>query len=156
MGGSPAILVLSFRLAGNWYGVKASDVDEVLPLIEMRRPPKSPDYLAGLITFRGDIAPVVDLAMLLHDQPAKKVLSTRILLTPGIDGDHRKRLGLMVERLTESVRVAVEEVKPPVVDLKEAPYLDGLAPGPYGMIQLIDPRKVLPAEVEALFYPGED
>ena len=53
---------------------------EVVPLLALRRGPQSPHGVAGIIVYRGQPVPVLDLCELTLGRPARAHLSTRILL----------------------------------------------------------------------------
>src|SRR4051812_48300191 len=56
-----AMLVLTFRVAEAPFAVAVARVVEVVPRVALRAMPHSPDYLAGLLHYRGKAVPVVDL-----------------------------------------------------------------------------------------------
>ncbi len=48
---------LSFKLANKVFAVNLSHVKDVLQLSKITKIPKSPDYLLGIISLRGDALP---------------------------------------------------------------------------------------------------
>jgi purine-binding chemotaxis protein CheW len=49
------------RLAGGRYALLATDVAEVVPIPTLTRLPRSPEWVAGAVNWRGHVLPVVDL-----------------------------------------------------------------------------------------------
>ena len=58
---SSAIPYLSFQLNQDLYAYKISDVVEVIDLQKITVIPKTPPYIMGVINFRGDILPLIDI-----------------------------------------------------------------------------------------------
>ncbi len=57
---------LSFRLKDELYAIDVSHVIEVLEQQKTTEVPDSPDFIDGVINFRGDIVPVINLYKKLH------------------------------------------------------------------------------------------
>ena len=93
------MLVLQFEQGGYRFALDVRDVIEVLPLVELHRPPDAPRGLAGLFEFRGTPVTAIDFAELTSGQPAARRLSTRIIVIrePGKTTGGRL-LGLIAER----------------------------------------------------------
>jgi purine-binding chemotaxis protein CheW len=90
------IAVLS---AGASYGLEMSSVQEVVPVRPLTRVFHAPKELCGVMSLRGDVLPVVDLAQLLGGAATPSGLeSTRIVVLRETTGKKR-RLGLLVESL---------------------------------------------------------
>ena len=53
--------VLVFRLGREYYGINIMDIQSIIPLLEVTRVPRTPDYVAGIISLRGIIYPILDL-----------------------------------------------------------------------------------------------
>ena len=65
------MLLLTFRAGESLYAVDARQVVEVLPRVGLRAIPHSPEYLVGLLSYRGQVVPVVDFNTLIgHIDPA--------------------------------------------------------------------------------------
>lgn len=99
------MLYLAFRIGQSLCAVDARQIVEILPPLQMGTLPDSAG-MAGAVNYRGTLLPVVDLACLATGQ-ATQLRSSRILVvqTPqGVD----KRLGVLVEGATRTVRLAAE------------------------------------------------
>jgi chemotaxis-related protein WspB len=139
------MLVLTFRIAEVPYGVAVKRVVEVVPRVALRAIPHAPDYLAGLLRYRGGAVPVVDLGLLLGDSACRDRLDTRIVLVDGglHGGSQTGFLGLIAERV-DDVR-AVDESKRTVAGLEigQAPYLGAVFETDEGLLQLLEPNRIL-------------
>lgn len=67
------MLLLVFQVAGESYAVEANRVIEVVPRVDLRRLPHAPAALAGLLRYRGQVVPVIDLGVFLAGIPALRV-----------------------------------------------------------------------------------
>ena len=95
-------MVLTFRVADDAYAIDARRIVEVVPRVDLRSVPHAPDYFVGLFHYRGSIAPVVDMGLLMGAAACRDSLSTRIILVdvPGRDGT-RMLLGLLAEHVDD-------------------------------------------------------
>ena len=74
------MLILTFLAAGNRYAVNVTRVVEIVPRVGLRVMPHAPGFLAGFLGYRGQVVPVIDLGLLLGQDPCPDRLSTRIIL----------------------------------------------------------------------------
>jgi chemotaxis-related protein WspB len=150
------MLYLLFEIGSDRYCLDASCVVEVTPLVSFKKLPHAPAYVAGLINYRGTVAPVIDLSALLGNNPSRPLFSTRIILVDfaGADGGHHV-LGLLAEKVTETITAREEEFQPPGIAVEGARFLGRVVSDERGMIQRVETEEILPASVqEYLFAPG--
>jgi len=147
------MLFLVFQLGPDRYALEAKRVAEVLPLVDIKNIPHAPNGIAGVFNYRGTPVPVIDLAQLTLGQPARRCLSTRIVLVHDMSGWGEQRvLGLMAEHATETVRRDPADFVPSGVANGAAPYLGPIASDARGLMQWIEMDRLLPASVkDALF-----
>jgi len=131
------MLMLLFHAGDNLYALDSSQVVEVIPMVVLRKIHHVPDYVAGVFNYRGTIVPVIDLCHLIQGTPCHSRFSTRIIIVKYItkDGGHR-RLGLMAERVTETLKRPDLEPKNAHI-MNDVPYLGEMFMDDLGMIQLI-------------------
>lgn len=152
--GAHESLFLLFRLGDDSYALDVRRIVEVLPLVQLKRIPKAPIGIAGVIDYRGVPVPVVDLCELTLGRTATARLSSRLVLVHyGAEAPGERRiLGLLVERATGALRRDPASFVPAGVASKAAPFLGSVSPGGDGLIQLIQVDNLLPAAVkDALF-----
>jgi chemotaxis-related protein WspB len=136
------VLFLLVQIARQRYALEAGGIDEVLPLVEVRRVPHAPAALAGMFEFRGAPVPLVDLAMLAAGEPALRCLSTRILLVR-LPGDGRQPVGLIAGQATRTARIDAGEFRDPGLRIGDAPYLGPVASFEGGLLQRIELEPLL-------------
>lgn len=96
------MLFLIFYLGEQRYALAAQEVVEVVPVVDVKRIPQAPGYVAGLCNYRGAPVPVVDLCSLVEKRAANNYMSTRVIMVHVRLSDGNERLlGLIAERATE-------------------------------------------------------
>lgn len=147
------MLLLIFYVGKERYGIDSTKVIEVVPSVSFKSVPHAPSYVAGLLSYRGTIVPVVDLSALIGGTPSKPLLSTRVILVEyaGANGGEHI-LGLLAERVTETLKCKEEDFRPPGIVTFEGPYLGDLFVDEEGMIQRIVVDAVLPDELRKSLF----
>jgi chemotaxis-related protein WspB len=160
------MLILTFTAGANRYGVEVAWVVELVPRVELRPIPHAPAFLAGLLGYRGQVVPVIDLGMLLGAVPCQDRLSTRIILVNDAPDDHNRQkedrgerimdsgqsasrqdrdwhlLGLIAEQVSDLDAVQPEQVVPAPMHLPQAPYFSAIAQTDQGIVPLIAVSKL--------------
>ncbi|MDB6155772.1 MAG: cheW-like domain protein [Chthoniobacteraceae bacterium] len=147
------MLFLLFHLGPDCYALEAGQVAEVVPFLSIKQIPLAAAGVAGMLNYRGDIVPVIDLSALTLGRPAAVRLSTRIILVNYPDSHGGTRLlGLIAEKVTETVRLERSDFADPGIANRAAPYLGAVATTARGMIQWIEAAKLLPESVRELLF----
>jgi chemotaxis-related protein WspB len=143
-----AMLFLKFRIGGESYVLDATQIAEVLPLLQITRVPQAPDGVAGLINYRGRSVPVVDLSELILGEPARAHISTRLILV-----NYREHLlGLIAEQATEMMRREAGSFADSGLASDAAPYLGPVTHDGGQLIRWIEVQKLLPAAVTSVLF----
>ena len=143
--------VLVFHIGDDRYGLRLAAIVRVLPLLELKQLPLTPDYVAGLMDLHGEPVPVIDLSRLAGFAPAALQFDTRIVVVDyraPHGGKHA--LGLMASRVRGIADVNQDQLGDSGV--ASAPFLGQVASDADGMLQLIELDHLLPAEVRALLF----
>jgi chemotaxis-related protein WspB len=132
------MLMLIFHVGKNLYAIESSRVVEVIPRVSYREIHSVPKYVTGVFSYRGSIVPTIDLCQLIRGTPSKHHLSTRVMMVsyPQPDGTTRY-VGLMAERVIETLDKPETEFKDAGVQADQATYLGGMIADKKGMIQRI-------------------
>ena len=149
------MLMLLFHLGQRQYASPAQEVVEVTPQVELEPIAKAPGYIRGLFDYRGQNVPVVDLRQLIHNRHCDDSLTTRVILvrfTMSCGGT--RTLGLLAERVTETVRINAGDLSDTGVRLPETPYLGQAARHEGGLIQKVKVNDLLPEAVQVLLFPA--
>jgi chemotaxis-related protein WspB len=150
------MLFVLFQLGPERYALEARRVVEILPLVTLKPLAQAPFGVVGMFLYRGRPLPALDLCLLTLGRPAVEHLSTRILIInqPAPDGRDRL-LGLIAERVTETIRRTEKDMVTPDVRLAGDSFLGPLLvdpKNPHGVIQMIRPEKLLAEQGQALLF----
>lgn len=153
-------LLLTFQIGDERYATQVDRVLEIVPLVTLKSMPMAEPWAAGVFDYRGRATPVIDLCQVFEQRPARTSMSTRILVVDyPVSQDRTRALGLIAERVTETLRIAPESFQDAGLDVPAAPFLGGVYHHARGLLQLVDVARLLPEEVaERLFrqtQPGE-
>jgi chemotaxis-related protein WspB len=128
----------------------------VLPLLDVKRIPRTPPAIAGAIAYRGQTVPVIDLCQLALGRPARSRLSTRtVLVRRGGPAGTDNLLGLIAERATRTFSADPAAFHPSGVNNAEARYLGPVTRGPDGMIQRVEIDELLTPAMRAVLLDPE-
>ena len=109
--------LLAFELAGTPYAVPVERVREIVRLRAMTPMPRVPRFVRGVIALRGEVIEVVDLRLRLGLPGADPSRRTRIVVLHGEDG---RVAGLLVDAVTEVLRLPEEAIRPTAPGESEA------------------------------------
>lgn len=98
--------VLAFQLRSETFGVSIDEVREILLPKALTPLPRAPGFVKGVLSLRGTVLPVVDLAARLGLPPAPPTRSCRILVLR----DGEEHMGFWVDRVTGVVRFSKGDV----------------------------------------------
>jgi len=155
------VLLLLFYTGDERYALECQRVVEVVSLIDLKKLPHAPEYVAGLFNYRGQIVPVIDLCFLIQGTPCRRYLSTRIIIvnyqgsnadTSSSSQNQPQLVGLMAERVTDTLKKTGDFVAPGIV-VDTTPYLGGILTDENGMIQLVQIDRLLEPQLINLLPP---
>ena len=146
------MLFLVFHAGENRYAIDASHAVEILPLVCWKHLPESPAGVSGVFNYRGTPVPLVDLSQLMTQKPCRTWMSTRVIVVSlsTESGDGTRLLGLLAEQVTETLRQNEEDFRHSASS--NAPYLGRIAVQPAGMVQRIEVKNLLPADVQRRLF----
>jgi purine-binding chemotaxis protein CheW len=130
-----------FRLVQEWYGVEITKVKEVIRVGKITYLPSSPEYIAGIVSLRGNILSVTDLKKVLnlpHEDLTEK--SRIIAIESGMI-----ETGFLVDEVVESIEVPLSKIEVPLLTIptEGAKYIEGHCKVNDKLIALISVEKVL-------------
>jgi len=144
-----------FYIGDDRYALECRQVIEIVPRVALRRVPRAPHAVAGLMNYRGAAVPVIDVCRLMLDRPCMQQLSSRIIIVPYHGTDSREHmLGLMVERVLETLQQRNVVTADPGISVTEAPYLGKIAVEKGSMTQLLRIDDLLPQSLRELLFAG--
>ncbi|MEX0141090.1 purine-binding chemotaxis protein CheW [Massilia sp. LMS1-1-1.1] len=144
--------VLLFHIGRDRYGLPLARIVRVLPLLELKQLPLTPDYVAGLMDLHGTPVPVIDLSRLAGLPAAAAQFDTRIVVVdyraPG--GETMHALGLLASQVRGIADIDTLQLEDSGV--ATVPFLGQVASDADGIVQLVELEHLLPPDVRALLF----
>jgi len=139
---------LSFIVCGELYAVNVTKVLEVLEKQNITRVPNAPDYIKGIINFRGDVVPVFE-SRRKFNLPARAEEDSFVIIV--LDLSHENdifRIGAIVDKVKDVISIDDQEIKPVPPMSKEfnTEFLEGIVKQGDNFIMLLDVEKVFTGE----------
>ncbi len=137
--------VVLWTSADRRYAIGTIHIQEVIALVEALPLPDSPAWLNGLINYRGQLIPLVDMPCLLGCGPWEPRMASRILIVETGRGEQvgERFVGLLVqsvlgsENLDFTARSGHSGMATPGMD-----FLGPVALTDVGAVQLIEPEQI--------------
>ena len=150
------MLLLTFQIGNERYAVRATEVIEILPLATIRKIPQAPNYISGVLDYRNQILPVIDLVELTESRPHKKVLSSRIIVMNYPLNDINASIGVIAEKVTDTIDIKDEELSSSNIKLPNADYLGDIHNESGEFIQLVEIKSILTKDVQDMLFQDEN
>jgi purine-binding chemotaxis protein CheW len=142
---------LSFTIAGTDYGLPILIVKEILQFEETTRVPGTPASIRGVINVRGQVVPIVDLAVKFGRGETVVSKRTCILVVEAVMGADRITVGVLADAVNEVLDLPYSEIEaaPSFGANVRVDYITGMGKVGKGFVLLLDADRVLSAsEVE--------
>ena len=150
------MLLLLFYLGEERFALDTDVVLEVLPPAELRQLPHAPAYVTGIFRHAGRTVPVIDLCQLVKGRFCAPRLSTRLILVRYANAAGESHaLGLLAERVTETVTRDPADMQPAGISVTDAPYLGPLVADAQGLIQVVEVEPLLPQSLRDSLFVAE-
>ncbi|MEN6349058.1 MAG: chemotaxis protein CheW [Syntrophomonas sp.] len=131
-----------FRLAGEQFGVRITQVQEINRLSNITKVPRAPEYVEGVVNLRGDVIPVIDLRKRFQMESKEYNEFTRVI----VSDINKKKVGLIVDEVLEVLRVPgrlLEETPDILQDNQMQRFMDGIANLEKRMIMMLNLENIL-------------
>ena len=105
---SDILQLVSFDLGNEEYAVDILKVQEINRMVDITTIPNAPFYVEGVINLRGKVIPVINLRKKFGFDLKEMDSHSRIIVV-----DVGKTVGLIVDSVSEVLRLSSETVEPP-------------------------------------------
>ena len=139
---------LTFMIGGEEYAVSLLKVKEIIEYDVVTEIPKTPQWVRGVINLRGNVVPVIDLAVKFRLAPSVAGKLTCIVITEVECEGEATVMGVMADSVRQVIDLKPEDIEvPPSFGTRvKVDYLLGMARSGKKFCLLLDAEKVLSTE----------
>jgi purine-binding chemotaxis protein CheW len=142
------VQLVAFGVAEGDYVIDIMRIKEIINPTPVTLMPKAPPFIEGLIELRGAILPVVDMRKRFDLLPSAATRASKYLIVAVDLGDRRVVVALIVDRVSEPLRVPRTDIRPaPPLSVSERAYFTGVVAHHGKMLMVLD--------LDALLSSGE-
>jgi len=136
---------LTFRIGHENYGLELSQTREIIEYNGITEVPLMPNFLRGVINLRGDVVPVIDLAVRLGRKPIEVQRRTCIIVVELMNNDQHHVLGLLADAVSEVIEMDDESIEdaPSFGANIRAEFIQGIAKQGEEFVVLLDANNAL-------------
>ena len=136
---------LTFMIGGEEYAINLLKVKEIIEYDTVTKVPKTPEWVRGVINLRGNVVPVVDLAVKFRQEPSQVSKLTCIVIAEVESEGESAVMGVMADAVRQVIDLKLEEIEPvPTFGTRvKVDYLLGMAHAGKKFCLLLDTDKVL-------------
>ena len=137
--------IIAFTIIDKEYALEIGGVNQVIRMKEITPIPQAPDFVEGVIIWHGKVVPLISLykKFSLENKGLNKL--NRIIITRV----HAHHIGIIVDQVTDILKLEATNLKPPGALLREANYLLGIGKIGKRLILLMDVEKLLSPQEES-------
>lgn len=139
---------LTFMIGGEEYAVSLLKVKEIIEYDTITEIPKTPEWVRGVINLRGNVVPVIDLAVKFHQPASVAGKLTCIVITEVQCEGEATVMGVMADAVRQVIDLKPQDIEvPPQFGTRvKIDYLLGMARSGKKFCLLLDTEKVLSTE----------
>jgi len=136
---------LTFRIGNENYGLELSQTREIIEYAGITQVPLMPNFLRGVINLRGEVVPVIDLAVRLGRKPIEVQRRTCIIVVELANNDQHHVLGLLADAVSEVIEMDDENIEdaPSFGANIRAEFIQGIAKQGEEFVVLLDANNAL-------------
>jgi len=130
---------LTFLLGAEEYAVNITDIQEVRAWEGVNALPRTPKYVAGIISLRGSVVPIIDLRIRLGMDARDYDSNTVVAILRLGHGNSDQLVGIVVDSVSDVLNTSRDNIKnpPDFVQADDVKMITGLIPGKDRMVILL-------------------
>lgn len=150
------MLYVTLEAGADCYAVAVDSVEQVVPFALLKGVPGAPPGVSGILNWRGEQVVVIDCCQLLAGTPCAVRRSSRIILVRAEFSGRMRRIGLLGENVTRTVRLEDEAFVPAAARAAHPECAGEVAVLEGKLVQLLHPESAISGEVlDTLLWEGE-
>ena len=136
---------LTFCIGNEHYGLELSQTREIIEYSGITEVPLMPNFLRGVINLRGEVVPVIDLAVPLGRKPIAVQKRTCIIVVELQNNEQDHVLGLLADSVSEVIDMNDENIEdaPSFGANIRADFIQGIAKRDDEFVVLLDANSAL-------------
>jgi purine-binding chemotaxis protein CheW len=136
---------LTFRIGHEHYGLELSQTREIIEYSGITEVPLMPNFLRGVINLRGEVVPVIDLAVRLGRKPIEVQKRTCIIVVELNNNEQNHVLGLLADAVSEVIEMDEDNIEdaPSFGANIRAEFIQGIAKREDQFVVLLDANNTL-------------
>lgn len=117
--------IMVFSLQGERLAIELPTLKTIVALGDQSFVPGAPDFVVGLVNYRGGIVPVIDLLKLLH-LGETELRDGSLMMVVEVEGI-ANGVGCVIDKLEDIVKVTASQVQPPLATFtgRSALFIEG-------------------------------
>lgn len=136
---------LTFRIGNENYGLELSQTREIIEYSGITEVPLMPNFLRGVINLRGEVVPVIDLAVRLGRKSIEVQKRTCIIVVELQNSEQNHVLGLLADSVSEVIDMNDDNIEdaPSFGANIRADFIQGIAKRDDEFVVLLDANNAL-------------
>jgi len=136
---------LTFRIGNENYGLELSQTREIIEYSGITEVPLMPKFLRGVINLRGEVVPVIDLAVRLGRKSIEVQKRTCIIVVELQSNEQNHVLGLLADSVSEVIEMNDDNIEdaPSFGANIRADFIQGIAKRDDEFVVLLDANNAL-------------
>lgn len=144
--------MLLFSIGPGRYAISVREVVEIVPYVSARPIPGAPPEVLGLVNYRGEAVPTIDLHFQLLGSPCRAHMSSRIIILQVQDHlGAPMRIGALAEDVTETEYMDLQDFSHFNLDLPSCLHLGPVKVEQGFQLQLVSPQNILTDKMKRMF-----
>lgn len=141
------VMMCSFRAGAGLFGIDTTQIREVLGAVAPQPVPLAPEYIDGVMAYRGEVLTALSFRALLGLERRAKASCVLVL----DDEQNEERFGLVVDEVGGVLTMARDafEPNPSTLDERCMELFDGTCRTPSGLMVRLDPMRLRPSRLAA-------
>ncbi len=103
---------LTFKVGDELFGAEIDNINEIIECSEMTRVPLTPSHIRGVSNLRGNVVPIIDLAVRLGKEPGETTKRTCIIIVEMEDDGEKMDIGFVVDEVDEVLDIPANAIEP--------------------------------------------
>ncbi len=131
-----------FELSGKRFALDIDKIEQIIQMVEISSLPKMPNYIPGVISFYGEIIPVIDMNFFFNRQKKEITLSDQLMIIK----TSFLRCALWVNNTLGIIDAISCNIKDSEDVYDAIPYIQGIFKDDEGIVLISEPDKFFDAK----------